>query len=117
MPLDYRAAYTRRLAENVADVVDAAAAHTLDDAHLEKIGRFADKHGYTVDAICAALEEPGPAARMLAATFAKDPVKQGLHETLAAGYIEAMRRHGSQWITGYGSAIAALAQFALELGL
>jgi phenylacetate-CoA ligase len=35
----------------------------------------------------------------------------------AAGYIEAMRRHGSQWITGYGSAIAALAQFALELGL
>jgi phenylacetate-coenzyme A ligase PaaK-like adenylate-forming protein len=35
----------------------------------------------------------------------------------AAGYIEAMRCHGSQWITGYGSAIAALAQFALELGL
>jgi phenylacetate-CoA ligase len=35
----------------------------------------------------------------------------------AAGYIAAMRRCGSQWITGYGSAIAALAQFALELGL
>ena len=32
-------------------------------------------------------------------------------------YIEAMRGYGSQWITGYGSAIAALAQFALELGL
>lgn len=35
----------------------------------------------------------------------------------AAAYIEAMRSYGSQWITGYGSAIAALAQFALELGL
>lgn len=35
----------------------------------------------------------------------------------AAAYIEAMRRYGCQWITGYGSAIAALAQFALELGL
>ena len=35
----------------------------------------------------------------------------------AAGYIEAMRRYDSQWITGYGSAIAALAQFALELGI
>ena len=34
-----------------------------------------------------------------------------------AGYIEAIQRYGSQWITGYGSAIAALAQFALELGL
>jgi phenylacetate-CoA ligase len=35
----------------------------------------------------------------------------------APSYIEAMRRYGSQWITGYGSAIAALAQFALDLGL
>jgi phenylacetate-CoA ligase len=32
-------------------------------------------------------------------------------------YIDAMRRYGSEWIIGYGSAIAALAQFALELGL
>lgn len=32
----------------------------------------------------------------------------------AAGYAEAMRRYGSQWITGYGSTIAALAQFGLE---
>ena len=35
----------------------------------------------------------------------------------AAGYIEAIRRYGSEWITGYGSAIGALAQMALELGL
>lgn len=35
----------------------------------------------------------------------------------AAAYIGAMRRYGSQWITGYGSAIAALGQFGLELGL
>jgi phenylacetate-CoA ligase len=30
------------------------------------------------------------------------------------GYVEAMRRYGSQWITGYGSAIAALAESALK---
>jgi phenylacetate-CoA ligase len=35
----------------------------------------------------------------------------------AAAYIDAMRCYRSQWITGYGSAIAALAQFGLELGL
>jgi phenylacetate-coenzyme A ligase PaaK-like adenylate-forming protein len=35
----------------------------------------------------------------------------------APGYIDALRRYDSQWITGYGSAIAALAQFALDLGL
>jgi phenylacetate-CoA ligase len=35
----------------------------------------------------------------------------------AAGYIDAMRRYSSEWITGYGSAIGALAQVALELGL
>lgn len=32
-------------------------------------------------------------------------------------YIEAIRRYGSEWITGYGSAIAALAEWALELDL
>ena len=35
----------------------------------------------------------------------------------AAGYIEAIHRYGSEWITGYGSAIGALAQMALEIGL
>ena len=35
----------------------------------------------------------------------------------AAPYIDAMRRYRSQWITGYGSAIAALGQFGLDLGL
>jgi phenylacetate-CoA ligase len=35
----------------------------------------------------------------------------------AASYIEAIRRYGSEWITGYGSAIGALAQVALELGV
>jgi phenylacetate-CoA ligase len=35
----------------------------------------------------------------------------------AAAYAQAMRRYGSQWITGYGSAIAALAQFGLEIGV
>jgi phenylacetate-CoA ligase len=35
----------------------------------------------------------------------------------APAYVDALRRYGSQWITGYGSAIAALGQFALELGL
>jgi len=35
----------------------------------------------------------------------------------AAGYIDALRRYGSEWITGYGSAIGALAQAALDLGL
>jgi phenylacetate-CoA ligase len=33
------------------------------------------------------------------------------------GYVEALRRYGSEWITGYGSAIAALAESALEAGL
>src|SRR3990170_3953175 len=32
----------------------------------------------------------------------------------AGGYIKAIRKYGSQWITGYGSAIAALAENALE---
>lgn len=35
----------------------------------------------------------------------------------APGYVEAIRRAGSQWITGYGSAIAALAESALAAGL
>jgi phenylacetate-CoA ligase len=35
----------------------------------------------------------------------------------APGYVAAIREHGSQWITGYGSAIAALAKSALEAGL
>lgn len=35
----------------------------------------------------------------------------------AAGYVEAIRTSGVQWLTGYGSAIAALAEHALDLGL
>jgi phenylacetate-CoA ligase len=32
-------------------------------------------------------------------------------------YIAALRRHGSQWMTGYGSAMAALAESALAAGI
>jgi phenylacetate-CoA ligase len=35
----------------------------------------------------------------------------------AAHYVGAIKRYGSRWITGYGSAIAALAETGLELGL
>ncbi|RMF83098.1 MAG: phenylacetate--CoA ligase family protein, partial [Nitrospinota bacterium] len=35
----------------------------------------------------------------------------------AAGYVAALRHYGSQWMTGYGSAIAALAESALETGI
>jgi len=35
----------------------------------------------------------------------------------APEYIEALRQYGSQWITGYGSAIAALAESALIAGV
>jgi phenylacetate-CoA ligase len=35
----------------------------------------------------------------------------------APHYVTAIRRYGSQWITGYGSAIAALAESAIEAGL
>ncbi|MFQ5852773.1 MAG: phenylacetate--CoA ligase family protein [Candidatus Binatia bacterium] len=35
----------------------------------------------------------------------------------AKDYAEAIRDHGSEWITGYGSAIAALADCALEIGI
>jgi phenylacetate-CoA ligase len=35
----------------------------------------------------------------------------------AADYADALVRHKSEWITGYGSAIAALAQSALEAGV
>jgi phenylacetate-CoA ligase len=35
----------------------------------------------------------------------------------AAGYIAAIRDHGVEWLTGYGSAIAALAEQALETGV
>jgi phenylacetate-CoA ligase len=38
------------------------------------------------------------------------------HRT-APDYVAVLREHGSQWITGYGSAIAALAKSALEAGL
>ncbi|HWP58313.1 MAG TPA: hypothetical protein VNL14_10525 [Candidatus Acidoferrales bacterium] len=38
-------------------------------------------------------------------------------EISTPGYVEALRRYKSQWITGYGSAIAALAESALGLGL
>ena len=36
-------------------------------------------------------------------------------EASAPAYIKAIRDHGSQWITGYGSAIAVLAESALRL--
>jgi phenylacetate-CoA ligase len=35
----------------------------------------------------------------------------------AQGYIEALHQYGSQWMTGYGSAIAALAESALGAGI
>lgn len=35
----------------------------------------------------------------------------------ASAYVEAIRRYQSEWATGYGSAIAALAESALALGL
>src|SRR5262249_41815173 len=35
----------------------------------------------------------------------------------ALSYADAIRLYGSQWITGYGSAIAALAESALERGV
>lgn len=35
----------------------------------------------------------------------------------APAYVEAIRTYESQWLTGYGSAIAALAEYALEEGL
>ncbi|HZD39095.1 MAG TPA: hypothetical protein VE131_00140, partial [Terriglobales bacterium] len=35
----------------------------------------------------------------------------------AGAYVKALHRYGSEWITGYGSGIAALAQFALEEGI
>ena len=35
----------------------------------------------------------------------------------APGYVAAIRNYGSQWITGYGSAIAALAESALAAGV
>ena len=35
----------------------------------------------------------------------------------APGYVEALRQYGSEWMTGYGSAIAALAESALEAGV
>jgi len=38
-------------------------------------------------------------------------------KTTAPHYINALRVYGSEWITGYGSAIAALADSALEAGL
>jgi phenylacetate-CoA ligase len=38
-------------------------------------------------------------------------------EASAAEYVRAIREHGSEWITGYGSGIAALAENALRSGL
>lgn len=35
----------------------------------------------------------------------------------AKDYAESIRSYGSEWITGYGSAIAALAECALEMGI
>ena len=32
------------------------------------------------------------------------------HASTASGYVAALRQYGSQWIIGYGSAIAALAE-------
>jgi phenylacetate-CoA ligase len=40
-----------------------------------------------------------------------------ISRTTASGYIEAIRSHGVEWLTGYGSAIAALAEHALETGV
>ena len=40
-----------------------------------------------------------------------------LSRTTVSDYVTGIRDHGSQWITGYGSAIAALAECALEAGI
>lgn len=40
-----------------------------------------------------------------------------LSQDTARGYVAAMRKYGSEWIEGYGSAIAALAESALAKGI
>jgi phenylacetate-CoA ligase len=40
-----------------------------------------------------------------------------ISKATAADYVEALRHYGSEWITGYGSAIAALAQSAMDIGI
>ena len=40
-----------------------------------------------------------------------------ISKATVADYVKALRHYGSEWITGYGSVIAALAQSAIEVGL
>jgi phenylacetate-CoA ligase len=40
-----------------------------------------------------------------------------ISKATAADYVEALRHYGTEWITGYGSAIAALAQSAMDIGI
>ena len=40
-----------------------------------------------------------------------------ISQATVADYVKALQHYGSEWITGYGSVIAALAQSALDLGI
>lgn len=87
MALDYTRHYDRALRRNVAEVRRAVAAGAAGDDLQVKVDRWADKFGFTPDEVRTQIRT-NP---MFACAFAKDPVKQGLHEHAAARYIAGMQ--------------------------
>jgi hypothetical protein len=89
--LDYAAEYRRALATNVA-VVQAEVAlvqagkGTLSPLLMAKVAKFSGKTGYSRASVFSALVS----CEQFAATFAKDPVKQSIHEKLAARHLRTM---------------------------
>lgn len=84
--LDYQRRYLAALSRNVAQVQAMVISGRIDDALSTKVDRYCDKFGFSRDEVLELIASQP----MFAATFAKDPVKQNLHESSAAAYISGM---------------------------
>ena len=82
---DYDGEFRRMIEANAAAVIPAL--EKREKWIVEKIEKAADRYGVAAGTISAALRE----CKVLRFYFAKDPLKQGMHEKAAAKYIRAIR--------------------------
>jgi len=86
MALDLQKHYTQQLQQNIVAVQQNLHLGPEHAQLLTKMQKFAAKNGFTLDQVRDEIER----SPLFAACFAKDPVKQNLHEQAVARYIAGM---------------------------
>ena len=81
---DYEGTFRRLMESNVADVLDAL--RDREDWLMQKIENAAARYDLSREEIEAALRE----CRVLRFYFAKDPMRQSMHENTAAAFISSL---------------------------